>query len=245
MKTASDIRASARNSLSGNYLYAFLVSLLANWIMTAGPSTLAGSSIGKAVTEIVTHGGGFAFSVNASAFSILTTIAGMILTGSLTVGLASYYIKLCDRANPGVDDVIAPFKTFGNVFSAYLLTMIFVFLKTLLFIIPGIAQALSYALTPYILAEHPEIKARDAMKMSADMMKGNRCRLLRLYLSFTGWFILAVLTCGIGFAFLTPYTSAATAEFFNEISGKNYEKEMYANNFENSGDFEPREEEQI
>lgn len=225
------IRAAAREKLHNNYFYAFLFSLLGNWIISAGPSVIAGSSLSRIVTNIVTNGGGIIFSFHSTFLSVLATLVGMILAGSINVGLASYYIKLCDRNNPSIDDISAPFKNFVNMLKAYFLSAVYIFLKSLLLIIPGIAEYLSLSLTPYILAEHPEMDAKDAMNLSKSMMKGNRCRLIGLYLGFTGWFILCLFTFGIGLAFLRPYLSATMAEFFNEISGKNYEKQLKNSNF--------------
>ena len=100
----------------------------------------------------------------------------------------------------------------------------FVSLWSLLFIIPGIVASFGYAMTPYILAEHPEISAIDALRMSKDMMKGNKGKYFCLQFSFIGWFILSMFTFGIGILFLSPYIQAANAEFFNEVSGKNAQR---------------------
>ena len=43
---------------------------------------------------------------------------------------------------------------------------LFVFLCALLLVILGIIKAISYSMTPYILAEHPDVKAKDALKLS-------------------------------------------------------------------------------
>lgn len=43
----------------------------------------------------------------------------------------------------------------------------------MLFIIPGIMASYSYAMTDYILAENPELTAKEAIDKSKDMMEGN------------------------------------------------------------------------
>ena len=86
--------------------------------------------------------------------------------------------------------------------------------------IPGIIAGYSYAMTEYILAEHPELTASEAIARSKAMMSGNRWRLFCMQLSFIGWDILsAMLTFGIGGLWLTPYKQAATAAFYREITG--------------------------
>ena len=159
-----------------------------------------------------------------SPFSSIGAIGLFIVAGPLMVGMANYFLRLTDRNHPQITDLFDHFKYFGNTVVLYLLTSLFTFLWTLLFFIPGIIAGISYAMAPYILAEHPEIKASDAIKMSKQMMRGNKGKYFVLELSFIGWFLLCCLTLGVGFLFLSPYIQTANAEFFNEVSGKNVEK---------------------
>ncbi len=92
-----------------------------------------------------------------------------------------------------------------------------VLLWSCLLIIPGIVMSFAYAMTPYILEEHPEISPWDASTRSREMMKGHKFDLFYLYLSFIGWFFLAILTAGIGFLWLEPYVSASVAGFYNDL----------------------------
>ena len=93
-------------------------------------------------------------------------------------------------------------------------------LWTLLFYIPGIVMSFAYAMTPYILEEHPEISGWDASTRSRAMMKGHKFDLFYLYLSFIGWFFLAILTAGIGLLWLSPYVDAAKAAFYNDLKAE-------------------------
>jgi uncharacterized membrane protein len=59
-----------------------------------------------------------------------------------------------------------------------------------------------------------------AIDQSQELMRGNKMRLFALYWSFLGWFILSILTFGIGFIFLAPYIQLTVANFYIEIRGK-------------------------
>lgn len=162
--------------------------------------------------------------VQGAILSIASPVA-LVLGGALTIGLSTYFLNNADRKKTDIADLFTPFKQqFGNSIIYFILQALFVMLWSLLFIIPGIIAAFGYAMAPYILAEHPEISASEALKMSKDMMKGNKGSFFCLQLSFIGWMILSMFTFGIGLFFLMPYMQAANAEFFNEVSGKNAQR---------------------
>lgn len=139
-----------------------------------------------------------------SAFSLASFFLFPILCG-----LTLYYLALADGKETTIGDL------FNNGFdTAYYLRRVggyawmslFIFLWSLLFVIPGIVKSFSYALTPYILARYPKVKAQDALKVSMTCMDGHKAELFALYLSFLGWGILSSVTLGIvGIFFVMPY----------------------------------------
>jgi len=95
---------------------------------------------------------------------------------------------------------------------------LWVFLWSLLFGVPGIIKAFAYSMTPYILANHPNVQATDALKLSMRMTKGHKGKIFVLFLSFIGWNMLSGLTLGIlGILYVLPYFSASFAGFFVEL----------------------------
>ena len=87
----------------------------------------------------------------------------------------------------------------------------------LLLIVPGIIKSFSYAMTPFILEENPELSANEAIDRSRAMMKGHKFDLFWLFLSFIGWIILAAIPFGLGFLWLTPYMETSVAAFYEDI----------------------------
>ena len=90
-------------------------------------------------------------------------------------------------------------------------------LWSLLFVIPGILKAYSYALVYYIKNDHPEYSWRECFIASNALMKGNRWKLFCLQFSFIGWTILGMLCLGLGGLWITPYRQTATAIFYEEL----------------------------
>ena len=102
-------------------------------------------------------------------------------------------LNLVDNKDAVFSDLFSQFDRLGAGFCMNFLTGLYIVLWTLLFIIPGIIKSFSYAMAPYILAEHPEMTASEAITESRRMMDGNKWRLFCLDFSFIGWDLLCSL----------------------------------------------------
>lgn len=122
-------------------------------------------------------------------------------------------------ANPS--QMISVFGTELSYVTAALLAVLVLLLGATVTIVLLFVVLYRYAFCFMILAEYPEMRVIDALRNSANLMRGNKWRLFCLQISFIGWVILAALcTCGIGAFFLTPYMSAATAAFYDDIANR-------------------------
>lgn len=78
-------------------------------------------------------------------------------------------------------------------------------------------------MTCYILKDQPELSFNAAIERSMAMMHGHKMQLFMLYLGFIGWFILSLLTLGIGFLWLIPYVNAAQTAFYLDLKREEME----------------------
>lgn len=225
---ASQIRQTARENLTGN------------WGISVGAALVAAILGG-----IIAGGGsGVNFNINADTvrnlppalwgvFMPLVSMAGLLglvsflLGGVVELGYARFLMKQCRRQELQFSDLFSQFDRFGTGFAQHFLRTLYVVLWSLLLVIPGIVKAYSYAMTPFLLEEHPEMTASEAIKASMKLMDGHKMDLFLLSLSFIGWQILACLTVGIGFLFLNPYMNAAYTVFYRSISGQQQEYTGY------------------
>ena len=157
----------------------------------------------------------------------LLGIVSFILGGTVELGYAKFLPKQYDRKELQFSDLFSQFERFGTGFAQKFLRTLYTCLWALLLVIPGIVKGLSYAMTPFILEEHPEMTASEAIKASMKLMDGHKMDLFILGLTFIGWEILACLTMGIGFLFLNPYMNAAYAAFYRSISTGRQEARAY------------------
>ena len=148
----------------------------------------------------------------------LLSLAAFLIGGVLQLGYARFLLKQHDGKALDFNDLFSQFDRFGTGFAQDFLRTLYTFLWSLLLIVPGIIAALSYAMTPFILEEHPELTASEAIARSKALMDGHKMDLFILNLSFLGWDILCALTANIGNLFLNPYKNAAYAVFYREIS---------------------------
>ena len=105
----------------------------------------------------------------------------------MELGYAKFLLKQHDRKELQFSDLFSQFERFGTGFAQKFLRTLFIVLWSLLFIIPGIVKGLSYAMTPFILEDHPEMTASQAIKASMQLMDGHKMDLFILGLSFIGW----------------------------------------------------------
>lgn len=149
-----------------------------------------------------------------------TTGVGSFVTGLVSLGYISLYLSILRGKTPTFEGSIsAVTENIGTKFVSTLLVMLYTFLWSLLFIIPGIIKSYSYAMTPYILLDRPELSATDAIKESEKMMDGHKMDLFILDLSFIGWILLSMLTCGILVLYVEPYMMATKSAFYLELKG--------------------------
>lgn len=216
-----ELRATAWNALKGKYWMAVLAALLAGLFgatVSGGSSVNFNFNIDSETLGTVLEEMPIILMVLVPAFALtgVLNLAAFVLGGVVQLGYCGFLLKQNDRESATIKDMFSQFERFGQGFLQALLRGIFIFLWSLLFIIPGIIKTYSYAMTPFIMAEHPEMKAKDAITASKNAMKGHKWELFCLSFSFIGWILLAVLTLGIGFIFLSPYMEAAYAAFYRD-----------------------------
>lgn len=195
MKKNSELRAQAANALNKNWGMAGIITLVYA-ILSCGTST---------ATQ---HG--------HEALGLIT-----LLLIPLEYGLAILFLDLIRGTKLDFARLFDGFKDYKRIFGTLLLMKVYTLLWTLLLIVPGVIKALSYAMTPFILKDHPELSYNAAIEKSMKMMEGNKMKLFLLELSFIGWFILSLLTLCIGLLFLLPYIQTSRAAFYEDLK-KNY-----------------------
>ena len=148
-----------------------------------------------------------------------TGIGALILYGPLTVGVVSAFLTVSrKKTDMEVGEMFSVgFADFGRNFLLGLMETIFIFLWSLLFIIPGIVKSYSYAMAEYIAVDNPDYDWKACIDSSKQMMDGHKMELFLLDLSFIGWYIVGSLACGIGTLWVSAYHMAARTVFYRNL----------------------------
>jgi uncharacterized membrane protein len=220
-----ELRAIARNALSGKWGIAVLVVFL------------------------------FFLVQNACAFiPVIGTLVQWIIIGPLMLGFVSFFMSLNRKEPVEVGILFNGFSRFGQGLGIYIITSLLIMITTFVAAIPGgililiaylgdstmpmqtplfiigvtlvviLSMAvcffmyLRYAMAFYIANDDPSTGVFRAIKRSTEMMYGHKQKLLFLFFSFTGWFFLGFLALFVGMLWPAAYLSAAIAAFYDDLA---------------------------
>ena len=209
MKTASDYRAAARESLDEQWhssaLMTLIILVLAS-IFSVSPMLFADNIQGTLLADSA------------------GTLMSILLVGPLEYAMFNV-ILLINRQRLEDVPVIAMFKDSKTDWGRYVVALVLQMIIITLISIPtlgigGIIFAYAYKMVPFLLHDYPELTAKEALKLSREMMKGYKWDLFVLDLTFIGWALLCILTLGIGVLWLAPYIYSAEAHFYDDLKAE-------------------------
>ena len=205
MRTAKEYKKIALEGLQNNWGIAILVMLLVSIVEGALTATGVGS------------------------------ILMLVISGPIVVGLIIFFEKLINKQKVNLETIFEGLTTdFVPKMATFILQEIYILLWSLLFIIPGIIKSYSYAMSMYIMRKDGTKTSSEAITLSRQIMNGKKLKLFCLHLSFIGWFILSILTFGIGFIFLAPYIQASVTAFYVDAYADYFGNNDIENNKTNS-----------
>lgn len=155
-----------------------------------------------------------ALCVFAFAYALMALLYNPFYTGVCRFMLKS----VDDRAE--VKEIAYGFDhSYKNVVKTMFHADLRVLAWSLLFIIPGIYKKYQYRMVAYILAEHPDMGYKETLRLSSDIMNGEKWHAFVLDLSFIPWRMLGMITCGIvGVFYVNPYIYLTNAALYRELS---------------------------
>ena len=215
------IRESQPSMLTAALLYTLLTALI-GWLSLrlTGVDTntmnemlqLASEGNSEAVMEMMTKA---TPSAGASLIDMLLRLA-MAVVG---VGFSLFVMNSVRRSQPAIGNLLDGFGMFPRVLFLIILQIVFIFLWSLLLVIPGIIAAYRYSFAVYVMIDHPEMSAMDCLRESKRLTTGYKRQLFLLDLSFILWFLLTMIPI-VGYiaqVYVTPYMESARVLYYEQI----------------------------
>lgn len=229
-KTSAELKSMAKGQLIDKYS-TVIAALLMIFSITSAMTILAGNIIGtNTIWSIIA--------------SYIATFLIQLILGIFITGLVRFYLNIACSLPYTVNDVFysfshetnkavilaffrtligfIPFLPFYIVKSFYISknSQILLILTIVLFVIGlviFIFLNLIYSQIYYLLIDLPSYTPVKIMQLSAKLMKGNLFRLFYIELSFIPLYLLGILSCGIGFLWVIPYSLATKANYYLDL----------------------------
>lgn len=181
------------------YLADFLISLLAV-VLSAGVTRIhLALARGKDYDlSLVFHG----FKNHPDRFILTGFLLTLMELVCLLPLLTGYFLFIDSKESPAIPQIL-----------------IFVLL-TFISILLTVFLQLVYAFPLYLILDHEDMSAVQALREGRILMKKQKGRLFYVYLSFIGMQLLNLLTMGIGSLWIIPYQQQTLSNFYLELCGE-------------------------
>ena len=241
------IREDSRNALAGNYMLYFLV-LVVTGILTGAANQLLSylawpfGSAGFAVLIVIDlilnclimilakmfQAGQYFLSLNIARYN-RTSVSDLFLAFRYdapkafrlsailalieTLCTAPFMISLSNLLYSGAFSI----GSGSDISPASVLLILLLGLAGMILLEVGIAFPFSQALFLYI--DHQEYSAAECLANSRSLMRGRITDFFVLHLSLAGYFVLSILSLGIGLIWTLPYLNVVRANYYMNLTG--------------------------
>ena len=199
------LKADARRRAAGYrpspILAALIVFALGLLISTLSSYLMGGDRLTTALTNAAQFGPdaveqayiSFFEHYSVSGVAVVLVVALEIMNYMVSVGFVIFSLHVSRDETAEIGNLFDGFGLFFRVLWLAILQGLFVFLWSLLLVVPGIIAAYRYRQALYLLLDHPEKSAWQCLRESAALMRGPKWELCVLDLSFLGWMLLSAL----------------------------------------------------
>lgn len=232
-KSSSELKSLAREELSGKYGVPVGILFLAGLISIIVSVSLSIFFETDNVTSYI-------------VYYIVSYIISLLLA-VLELGVVKFFMSFCRKQEYQLGDMFWGFKNHPDkiiIFMIILTLIMFgclvpgiififfgaftvqpiVFVGAVILLIAGVLFGyiigLSYSMVPYLVVDKTEYSITELMRESKEMMRGHKGRLFYLQISFIGWYLLALLSCGIAMLWIGPYRITTFTFFYMDLKGE-------------------------
>lgn len=205
-----DIKGEARKKLALNMHQAIIVYtvLFAIFITLIALVVMSCVSMGAAVSKIA--------AIVMICYGSLLLIIAIVGAGMISFAMTDFYL-VSYRCQPYNVRRLGETIARSNITKVLLMSLkrtLIAFLLLLCLIVPGVIYLLRTSMAGYLLIANPKMKPSAALTASSKVMSGKTGMYFSLCASLIGWYLLGILTLGLGFIFILPYTNLVKTVFY-------------------------------
>lgn len=151
-----------------------------------------------------------------SALAAIDVCLAILLLPPL-YGLDVIFFRLVRGEDTSVGNLFDGYIDLGRFLTTIMKVEVYIWLWSLLLVIPGIVKRYSYALVSYIFVDYPDLKDYEVIELSRRLMHGHKWKLLILDFNCILRFLPEMLILGIGFLRFIPHWKTARAHFYEDV----------------------------
>ena len=155
----------------------------------------------------------------ASAYAINALL--ILVMSVVSAGFVLFLLNTIRGRSPSYGNLLDGFGFFFKIILINALAALFIWLWSLLLIVPGVIAYYRYSQAIYILLDDPTKSPLRCLRESKELMRGHKGELFVLDLSFLGWYLLRIVPM-LGFAsriWSVPYIATTKALFYERLRG--------------------------
>lgn len=187
-----------------------VVELATQWSMAMNLEGSVSPSMTDAMMQQMMN----CFHGTKAMIGLLAAVLVALYSLVVNFGYYSHTLQKVRGEETSVGEMFSWFGMAGKIILLQVLKMLYIYLWSMLFVIPGIIAMYRYRMADYCLMDDPDISALEAIRRSKQLMKGRKMDLFTVDLSFFGWLFLesfvAQFAAGLVGGFVAPMIGSLT-----------------------------------
>lgn len=206
--TNKDIKAEARQKLALNIHQAIIVYTVEFAIYI--------TLLALIVMSCVSLGSNMIAGIVMICYGVILLLIAMVGSNMVNYAMVDFYLVSfkCKQYNVRrLGETLAR----GGMTKILLLSLkrtMLAFLLTLCLIVPGIIYMIRTSMANHLLVANPKMKASAVLSASNKVMSGKTGAYFALTMSMIGWWLLGIITLGLGFIFILPYINLVKSVYY-------------------------------
>ena len=155
--------------------------------------------------------------VTVARTTSFSSFFGFVIAPVITVAICRYYLAFLRYGETSTDVLKSVIPDYGKILVGMVWQKLIVFLYMLMLIVPGIIKAMATSMTPFVLADNPDLGFREGVRISEVLTDGRKMEIFRVMFSFIGWLFLVAITAGIAGFFIMPWYHPCMCEVYENL----------------------------